>query len=70
MKQLTPRQLQSELNTRGWSFVRMRDGSHANFKHPDFARLITIPMHGNRPIPPGLLRKILRDANIDPRELS
>lgn len=69
MKQLTPRQLQSVLNCRGWSFVRMRDGSHANFKHPDNPRLITIPMHGNRPIAPGLLRKILRDAGIDPREL-
>ena len=69
MKQLTPRQLQSLLNCRGWSFVRMRDGSHANYKHPDFAKLITIPIHGNRPVPPGLLRKILRDASIDPREI-
>ena len=69
MKQLTPRELQSELNCRGWSFVRMKDGSHANFKHPDFVKLVTIPIHGNKPVPKGLLRKILRDANINPADL-
>ncbi len=69
MKQLTARQLQKELNIRGWSFVRMRDGSHMQFKRPGEQKLITIPVHGSRPIRPGLLRKILRDAGIDPQEL-
>ena len=69
MKQLTARQLQKELNIRGWSFVRMRDGSHMQFKKVGVPNLITIPVHGARPIRPGLLRKILRDAGISPSEL-
>jgi predicted RNA binding protein YcfA (HicA-like mRNA interferase family) len=69
MKQLNAQQLQKELNIRGWSFARMRDGSHMQFKKVGVPKLITIPVHGSRPIRPGLLRKILRDAGIDPAEL-
>jgi len=69
MKQLNARQLQKELNTRGWTFVRMADGSHMQFKKPGVPQLITIPVHGSRPIRAGLLRKILRDAGIAPSEL-
>ena len=69
MKQLNAQQLQKELNVRGWSFVRMRDGSHMQFKKIGVQNLITIPVHGSRPIRPGLLRKILRDAGISPSEL-
>lgn len=69
MKQLNARQLQKELNIRGWTFARMADGSHMQFKKLGVPQLITIPVHGSRPIRPGLLRKILRDAGISPSEL-
>ena len=69
MKQLNARQLEKELNIRGWTFDRMRDGSHMQFKKVGVPNLITIPVHGARPIRPGLLRRILRDAGIDPSEL-
>jgi predicted RNA binding protein YcfA (HicA-like mRNA interferase family) len=69
MKQLNARQLEKELNIRGWTFARMRDGSHMQFKKVGVPNLITIPVHGARPIRPGLLRRILRDAGIDPSEL-
>lgn len=68
MKQLNAEQLRHLLNVRGWTFARMRDGSHMQFKKPGHPLLITIPVHGSRPIKPGLLRKILRDAEIDPSE--
>jgi len=69
MKQLNARQLQKELNIRGWTFARMRDGSHMQFKKVGVPNLITIPVHGARPIRLGLLRQILRDAGINPQEL-
>lgn len=69
MKQLNARQLQSLLSVRGWSFVRQNGGSHMQFKKIGVDRIITIPVHGSRPIPIGLLRKILRDAEIDPSEI-
>ena len=69
MKQLTAKELASILESRGWTFTRMNSGSHAQYKHPGFRELITIAGHGNRPIPPGLLRKILRQADINPKDL-
>ena len=69
MKQLNARQLIHELNIRGWSYARNSSGSHVQFKKPGVDRLITVPIHGSRPISPGLLRKILRDAGIDPSEI-
>ncbi|MEK6973346.1 MAG: type II toxin-antitoxin system HicA family toxin [archaeon] len=35
------------------------DGSHHRFAHPD-GRKTTIPIHGNEPIGPGLLLKIIK----------
>jgi predicted RNA binding protein YcfA (HicA-like mRNA interferase family) len=43
-------------------------GSHAVFLHPD-GRRTTVPMHGTRTVGIGLLRQILRDADIDPASL-
>lgn len=62
MKQLNARQLARELNIRGWTCVRSNGGSHSQYRNPSSPKVITLAGHGARPIPPGLLRKILRDA--------
>jgi predicted RNA binding protein YcfA (HicA-like mRNA interferase family) len=36
------------------------NGSHHRMKHED-GRITTIPVHGNDPLPKGLLRKIIRE---------
>lgn len=66
MKQINARQLARELNIRGWTCVRSNGGSHSQYRNPSSPKVITLAGHGARPIPPGLLRKILRDAGIDP----
>ena len=43
----------------GFVVVRI-NGSHHRLKHPD-GRVITVPLHKNRDLPKGLLRKIIRD---------
>lgn len=49
-------------------FVKARqEGSHARFVHAD-GRKISIPMHPGENIHRGLLRKILRDLQITPKE--
>lgn len=49
-------------------FVKDRQvGSHARYEHPD-GRKITIAIHSGENIHRGLLRKILRDLNLSPRE--
>ena len=43
----------------GFKPVRMK-GSHVRLKADD-GRVTTVPIHGNREIPRGLLRKIIRE---------
>ena len=50
----------------GFEAVRQR-GSHARFRHPD-GRTVTVPIHSGKDIGRGLLRKILRDAELTPDE--
>jgi predicted RNA binding protein YcfA (HicA-like mRNA interferase family) len=46
----------------GREIVRQK-GSHVRMKHPD-GRVVTVPVHAGRDIGRGLLRKILRDAEL------
>ena len=50
------------LEDAGFRIVRQR-GSHLRMTHPD-GRIVTVPIHAGRDIGRGLLRKILRDAEI------
>ena len=55
------------LKKEGFESVRQR-GSHLQLKHPD-GRVVTIPIHQGQDIGRGLLRKILRDADLNVDEL-
>jgi predicted RNA binding protein YcfA (HicA-like mRNA interferase family) len=48
----------SHLRILGFESIRQR-GSHIRFVHPD-GRKTTIPDHGNKDVPKGLLSKIIR----------
>lgn len=50
------------LEKAGFRIVRQK-GSHVRMKHPD-GRVVTVPVHSGRDIGRGLLRKILRDAEL------
>ncbi|MFA4855151.1 MAG: type II toxin-antitoxin system HicA family toxin [archaeon] len=52
-------------------FVEVRQkGSHKTLSHSD-GRKLTIPFHSNKPLPPGLLNKILKqDLAISREELA
>lgn len=50
-------------------FTRIRqEGSHIFFKHPD-GRTTVIPCHAGRDIGRGLLRSILSDIKLTPKDL-
>ena len=55
------------LEKAGFEVVRQR-GSHVRLRHAD-GRIVTVPMHPAQDIGRGLLRKILRDAELSPKEL-
>jgi predicted RNA binding protein YcfA (HicA-like mRNA interferase family) len=54
------------LESTGFEVIRQK-GSHVRMKHPD-NRLVTIPVHPGQDIGRGLLRKILRDAELTRQE--
>ncbi len=55
------------LEKAGFTLIRQR-GSHARLRHPD-GRVVTVPIHPSQDIGRGLLRKILRDAELSEQEL-
>jgi len=59
---LKGREVIRALEDAGFRIVRQR-GSHVRMKHPD-GRVVTVPVHADQDIGRGLLRKILRDAEI------
>jgi predicted RNA binding protein YcfA (HicA-like mRNA interferase family) len=65
---LKPRELVRALERMGFLLLRKSQGSHWQFAHPD-GRRTTVPVHKGRDIGPGLLRKILRDVEVDAEEL-
>ncbi len=56
------RQLISALEKTGFHVARQK-GSHLRLQHPD-GRVVTVPIHPGQDIGRGLLRKILRDAEL------
>lgn len=64
---ITGRELIKKLNKHGFIVIRTK-GSHFFLEHSD-GRHTTVPVHSGEIIGPGLLRRILRDTEIDPEEL-
>lgn len=59
---LAARQIIRIIEQKGFVQVR-QSGSHAIFRHID-GRRVTVPVHGKRDLGRGLLRQIMRDADI------
>ncbi len=56
----------SALKRAGFEIMRQR-GSHVRLRHSD-GRVVTVPVHSGQDIGKGLLRKILRDAELSREE--
>jgi predicted RNA binding protein YcfA (HicA-like mRNA interferase family) len=68
MPVVRPQELIRALERMGFRLLRKSKGSHWQFEHPD-GRRTTVPVHKGRDIGPGLLRRILRDIELDAQEL-
>lgn len=62
------KELVKALEKAGFITARIR-GSHVFLAHPD-GRTTTVPVHAGETIGPGLLRAILRDAELSADDLS
>ncbi|MGH4012491.1 MAG: type II toxin-antitoxin system HicA family toxin [Pseudonocardiaceae bacterium] len=57
------------LQNAGFELTYVR-GSHHYFRLPGTAGLVVVPVHGNRDLPTGTLRAILRQADLTPDDLA
>ncbi|MGH2602936.1 MAG: type II toxin-antitoxin system HicA family toxin [Dehalococcoidia bacterium] len=57
------------LRRAGYEQTHVR-GSHHYLRRRDGGPLVTVPVHGNRDLPTGTLRSILRQADLTPEELA
>jgi len=67
MPSVSAKDLIKVLQRIGFCVVRQR-GSHVRLKHED-GRVVTVPVHVGQHVSRGLLRKILRDAELSPDDL-
>jgi predicted RNA binding protein YcfA (HicA-like mRNA interferase family) len=63
MRPITGKELCRRLNEAGWSLKRIH-GSHHIFSKPGEWKIMSVPVHGNQNIKPGLANRIARDVNI------
>ena len=63
MRPITGKELCRRLNEADWTLKRVK-GSHHIFGKLGERKVISVPVHGNRIIKPGLALRIARDAGI------
>ena len=68
VKQVSGKELARTLQRRGWGLDRVH-GSHHVFLMPGRRERIVIPIHGNRPLKVGLLRALMKIAELDESDL-
>ena len=68
MKSVSGRELARIVERRGWSLLRV-NGSHHIYGKPGSVVRLSIPIHGNAALKTGLLRHLLKLADIVEREL-
>lgn len=64
MKSISGRELAKILENNGWSLIRI-NGSHYIYIKQGCIERISIPIHGNESLKIGLLKHLLRVANLD-----
>ena len=69
MKVLSGREFARLVERRGWRLLRVNGSHHIYGKPANIVRL-SIPIHGNRPLKIGLLRHLVKIADIPDDELT
>jgi predicted RNA binding protein YcfA (HicA-like mRNA interferase family) len=68
MKSLSGKELAKLVEKHGWVLLRIAGSHHIYGKEGSRVRL-SIPIHGNKPLKTGLLKHLLKMAEIDEREI-
>ena len=68
MKSVSGRRLCRILEAHGWVLQRIH-GSHHIYAQPDNPTILTVPVHGNKDLKIGTLRRLLKDAGLTEDDL-
>ncbi len=68
MKSVTGREFARLIERRGWSLLRVSGSHHIYGKSGSVVRL-SVPIHGNKPLKTGLLRHLMKLADLSYEEL-
>ncbi len=68
MKPVSGKRFCKVVEDHGWELQRIR-GSHHIYSQPGNPTILTIPVHGNRDLKNGTLRKLLKDAGLSEANL-
>lgn len=63
MKSISGRKLCQVIEKIGWKLVRVK-GSHHIYTKENVSKIVVVPVHGNRDLPTGTLKGILKDAEL------
>jgi predicted RNA binding protein YcfA (HicA-like mRNA interferase family) len=66
MKTISGKKLGEILQRKGWQLVRIK-GSHHRFQKDNVS--ISIPIHGNQDLKIGLLKSVMKQANLTDSDL-
>lgn len=64
----SPKNLIRLLEEKGFVLKRV-SGSHHIYFHPEIKKIVVVPVHGNKDIPLGTFRSILKQAGISKDEI-
>ncbi|MGZ8938761.1 MAG: type II toxin-antitoxin system HicA family toxin [Limisphaerales bacterium] len=68
MKQVSGKELARAIQRKGWTLARIK-GSHHIFVMAGRRERIVIPIHGNQPLKIGLLKSLMKTADLREDEL-
>jgi predicted RNA binding protein YcfA (HicA-like mRNA interferase family) len=68
MKAISGKALCKLVEKHGWQLKRIK-GSHYLYVKEDVSAILSIPVHGNRDLPIGTLKSIIKDAGITEEDL-
>ena len=68
MKQISGRDFGRIVQRRGWELSRIH-GSHHIFTMPGHRERLVIPVHGNQPLKTGLVRAMMKIAELQENDL-
>ena len=63
MKPITEPELCRKLERAGWTLKRVRGSDHIYAKAGE-TKILSVPVHGNQTVKPGLATRLAKDANI------